>query len=65
MQLADLHRLLREVPLKAIEVNADSSMFPDDWLFQHRWDKGKKKKDGDKDAKVLLLVRCNRCYARF
>ena len=41
--LAELHRLLREIPLKAIEVNADSALFPPNWLFSWRWDKGKKK----------------------
>lgn len=46
--LSELHRLLREIPLKAIEVNADSSLFPDSWLFRFRWDKGKKKPKGKK-----------------
>lgn len=43
-QIIALHRLLREVPLKACEVNADSSQFPVNWLFRWRWGKGGKKK---------------------
>ncbi|WOO80739.1 Formamidopyrimidine-DNA glycosylase [Vanrija pseudolonga] len=42
--VSELHRLLREIPVKAIEVNADSEQFPEDWLFRWRWDKGKKPK---------------------
>lgn len=53
VEVADLHRLLREVPSRAIEVNADSSLFPDDWLFRWRWDKGKKKSKGKKKEKGL------------
>jgi len=26
----------------AVDVDADASKFPDDWLFPHRWGKGKK-----------------------
>lgn len=42
--VSELHRLLREIPVKAIAVNADSNQFPEDWLFRWRWDKGKKPK---------------------
>jgi len=28
----------------ATSVNADDSLFPENWLFKHRWGKGKKKK---------------------
>lgn len=42
-ELIDLHRQLREVPLTAVKVNADSHQFPEDWLFRWRWGKGKKK----------------------
>lgn len=65
--MAELHRLLRDVPLKACEVNADSSLFPPNWLFKWRWGKGGKKKKkattaGNGDIKVeqpafLALVR--------
>lgn len=70
-QVADLHRYLREVPLKACEVNADSKQFPSNWLFKHRWGKGKKKRrkaaastEGNTKAKpaaFLALVRCTLC----
>lgn len=43
-QVAELHRFLRDVPLKACEVNADSALFPANWLFKWRWGKGGKKK---------------------
>lgn len=52
-EIGELHRLLREIPMRAIEVNADSTQFPDDWLFRWRWDKGKKKpKAKKKDVKA-------------
>ncbi|EKC99646.1 hypothetical protein A1Q2_06065 [Trichosporon asahii var. asahii CBS 8904] len=43
-QVVELHRLLRDVPMKACEVNADSALFPTNWLFKWRWGKGAKKK---------------------
>jgi formamidopyrimidine-DNA glycosylase len=46
----DLHRQLHVVPTKAVEVNADSTMFPEDWLFRWRWSKGKKQAKGKKKA---------------
>jgi len=30
----------------AVGVNADASKFPENWLFNHRWGKGKRKKEG-------------------
>jgi formamidopyrimidine-DNA glycosylase len=46
--LKDLHRQLHVVPTKAVEVNADSRQFPEDWLFRWRWSKGKKQAKGKK-----------------
>ncbi|THH17223.1 hypothetical protein EW146_g3547 [Bondarzewia mesenterica] len=43
-QLAALHRQTSEVCRIAVEVNADDYKFPQDWLFRHRWGKGKKSK---------------------
>ncbi|EIW68961.1 hypothetical protein TREMEDRAFT_15463, partial [Tremella mesenterica DSM 1558] len=40
----NLHQWIRKVPLMAVEVNADSLQFPDNWLFRWRWGKGKKVK---------------------
>lgn len=42
----------------AVELDADSSKFPEGWLFPHRWSKGKK------DASlsftmVHVFARCN------
>lgn len=36
-QIAKLHEQTSEVCRIAIEVNADDSKFPEDWLFKHRW----------------------------
>ncbi|OJT13229.1 hypothetical protein TRAPUB_10248 [Trametes pubescens] len=43
-QLAALFKQTSEVCRIAVSVNADDSKFPDDWLFKHRWGKGKKEK---------------------
>ncbi|KAI0762585.1 Formamidopyrimidine-DNA glycosylase N-terminal domain-containing protein [Fomes fomentarius] len=43
-QLALLHKQTSEVCQLAVSVNADDSKFPEDWLFKHRWGKGKKAK---------------------
>lgn len=49
-EVAELHRHLRDIPLRAIEVNADSELFPDNWLFRWRWDKGRKAGKAKKKA---------------
>ncbi|KAE9409351.1 AtMMH-1 [Gymnopus androsaceus JB14] len=41
-QIEDLHRCTRFVCETAVSVDADDTKFPDDWLFKHRWGKGKK-----------------------
>jgi len=41
-QLASLHFQISEVCKIAVEVNADDSKYPGNWLFHHRWGKGKK-----------------------
>ncbi|EMD41422.1 hypothetical protein CERSUDRAFT_89989 [Gelatoporia subvermispora B] len=43
-QIAPLYRQTLEVCRIAVEVNADDSKFPEDWLFKYRWGKGKGKK---------------------
>ncbi|TFK93000.1 AtMMH-1 [Polyporus arcularius HHB13444] len=43
-QLEALHKQTAEVCQFAVSVNADDSKFPEDWLFRHRWGKGKKEK---------------------
>ncbi|KAL1732639.1 hypothetical protein EV714DRAFT_282480 [Schizophyllum commune] len=43
-ELDVVHRWIREVCRIAVEADADSEKFPEDWLFNHRWDKGKKNK---------------------
>ncbi|CAD6579636.1 MAG: hypothetical protein TREMPRED_002533 [Tremellales sp. Tagirdzhanova-0007] len=49
----DLHYHIRNVPLIAVGVNADSKHFPEDWLFRWRWGKGKKQTTQAKKAKEL------------
>lgn len=39
--MAELHRALLYVTKFAVDVEADSSRFPADWLMLHRWGKGK------------------------
>jgi formamidopyrimidine-DNA glycosylase len=41
-QLAQLHKSIMHVCHTAVESLADSSKFPDDWIFKYRWGKGKK-----------------------
>ncbi len=36
-EVAALRRQLEEVVRMAVEVDADSDRFPEDWLFHHRW----------------------------
>ncbi|KAF8252353.1 hypothetical protein K440DRAFT_578112 [Wilcoxina mikolae CBS 423.85] len=40
--ISDLHKALCFVTRTAVETDADSSKFPENWLFLHRWGKGKK-----------------------
>ncbi|KAF8480849.1 AtMMH-1 [Russula ochroleuca] len=46
-QIQALHLQIRNICTFAVEVNADDSKFPDNWLFKYRWGKGKKAKEGD------------------
>ena len=41
-QIAQLHRSIHYVCGFAVENLADSSKFPEEWLFKYRWGKGKK-----------------------
>ncbi|KAL6242126.1 hypothetical protein RBB50_011038 [Rhinocladiella similis] len=41
-QIAQLHKSIQYVCNTAVELLGDSEKFPDDWLFKHRWQKGKK-----------------------
>lgn len=41
-QLQRLHASIMYVCDTAVALLADSSKFPDTWLFHHRWGKGKK-----------------------
>ena len=41
-QVKQLHKSIQYVCGFAVESLADSSKFPEEWLFKHRWGKGKK-----------------------
>lgn len=41
-QIKQLHTSLRYVTGLAVDTLSDSSKFPEEWLFKHRWGKGKK-----------------------
>lgn len=41
-QISELHKQLMEVVRIAIETKSDADLFPESWLFKHRWGKGKK-----------------------
>lgn len=41
-QLKQLHTSILHVCQTAVDLLADASKFPEDWLFSHRWGKGKK-----------------------
>ncbi|KAG8965670.1 hypothetical protein FRC03_000305 [Tulasnella sp. 419] len=52
-QLAQIYQKMIDICTKAVEVNADSSQFPNSWLFRHRWEKGRKGKKGTKNPLIL------------
>ena len=41
-QIKQLHKSIHYICSFAVENLADSSKFPEEWLFKHRWGKGKK-----------------------
>lgn len=41
-QIRELHSAIHYICSTSVELLADSEKFPADWLFKHRWSKGKK-----------------------
>ena len=41
-QVRQLYKSIRYICTTAVELLGDSDQFPEDWLFKHRWQKGKK-----------------------
>ncbi|KAA8648622.1 hypothetical protein EYZ11_001584 [Aspergillus tanneri] len=41
-QIKQLHSAMHYVCSTSVDLLADSERFPEDWLFKHRWEKGKK-----------------------
>ncbi|KAL7272177.1 hypothetical protein RUND412_005025 [Rhizina undulata] len=50
LQISAVHKALLFVTKLAVDLEADSSKFPENWLMLHRWGKGKRK---TRDGKVL------------
>ncbi|KAL4559912.1 hypothetical protein LXL04_032058 [Taraxacum kok-saghyz] len=55
-QCGALHKSLKEVIYHSVKVNADSSRFPDDWLFHLRWGKKLGKINGEKVIEQAVEV---------
>ena len=49
-----LHSALHSVPKMAVDAGADSSRFPSDWLFHHRW--SKKKAGGSVGGRAIEII---------
>lgn len=65
-EIKRLHDSITNVCQTACDLLADSDQFPDDWLFNHRWGKGKKTSsalpNGEKLAFITVGGRTS-CYA--
>lgn len=65
-EIKRLHEAIRYVCQTAIDLLGDSDQFPDHWLFNHRWGKGKKEAsalpNGEKLAFITVGGRTS-CYA--
>jgi formamidopyrimidine-DNA glycosylase len=57
-QLKQLHTSILHVCQTAVDVLGDSTKFPAEWLFNHRWGKGKKDTPGalPNGAKITFLT---------
>lgn len=65
-EIKRLHEAIRYVCQTAIDLLGDSDQFPDHWLFNHRWGKGKREAsalpNGEKLAFITVGGRTS-CYA--
>lgn len=64
-QIKELYKSIRYVCQTAVDKLGDSDQFPDDWIFHHRWGKGKGAShmpNGDKLAFITVGGRTS-CYA--
>lgn len=55
-QIKQLHKSIRYVTQTAVDVLGDSSKFPEDWLFNHRWGKGKKPTTMPDGSKIVHVT---------
>ena len=57
-QVKQLHKSIQYVCGFAVDSLADSSKFPEEWLFKHRWGKGKKDSASElpNGAKIVFLT---------
>lgn len=57
-QIKQLHSSIHYVCSTAVDLLGDSDKFPEDWLFKHRWSKGKKNQPSvlPNGAKIVFLT---------
>jgi len=55
-EIEELHHSLNLVVHKAVEVNADKRLFPNTWIFHHRWKKEKNAKTHSGDAIEFVTI---------
>jgi len=57
-QIKQLHSSIHYVCSTAVDLLGDSDKFPEDWLFRHRWSKGKKNQPSvlPNGAKIVFLT---------
>ena len=57
-QISQLHKSIHYICTTAVDLLGDSEQFPEDWLFKHRWGKGKKGSSNTMPSgeKILFLT---------
>ncbi len=57
-QMKQLHKSIHHICSTAVDLLGDSDQFPEDWLFKHRWAKGKKDKPNQlpNGEKIVFLT---------
>ncbi|KAJ1570053.1 hypothetical protein HK096_004090 [Nowakowskiella sp. JEL0078] len=58
-----LHEKMEFIVKKAVELDADSSKFPSDWIFDQRWNKGKKVVSYINEEKIEFVTVAGRTSA--
>ena len=55
-QIKQLHKSIHYVCGTAVDLLADSDQFPEDWLFKHRWGKGKKDASNEINGEKIAFL---------